>query len=977
MDHHWPLRFAAIVTDHAHAAWADGTIVDAVTPTTARLLRYWFDPVEEGERQTNFHVGQRQAILNVIYLHEVVKVGSPADAYAKVAPDLLAEASGTLEALGREKHDHPKYAIKMATGTGKTFVLSALLVWQYLNSRRDGERYSRNFLLVAPGLIVYDRLLDAFLGRQRDDGDGRAFETSDLYARQDLFVPPEFRQEVFGFLKSSVVTKSDIGRKVTGDGIVAITNWHLLAGLEDEFAETSIESPGDLTADAVLRAVLPVRPGAAARNDLAVLDRSLRGRDALEYLKCLPDLVTFNDEAHHIHEVSKRGEVNEVEWQKSLTEIARPKHGKFMQVDFSATPYNQKGSGRTKKTKGGGEEFVFPEKLYSPHIVVDFDLKAAIRAGLVKMIALDKRKELATLPLDFKAERDDRGQLMSLSEGQRLMLRAGCTKLRHLEEHFTSIDATKHPKMLVICEDTEVAPLVEEFLVSEGFDPDDVLRIDSNRKGEVGVQEWQALKKRLFAVDHHAKPKIVVSVLMLREGFDVSNICVIVPLRSSKAPILLEQVIGRGLRLMWREPEYDESRRENVRRMLDERKEPASMIDILSIVEHPAFQAFYDELTKEGLAVEDANERDEREKVLGDLVTIPLRSNFEEYDFSFPIIRREAEELLQAGAIDVSALAPMPGFTLEQLRKAVPENEVFISEEITKGTRFGDYAVSSGIMTATSYNEYLGRLVQRVVTNLDDTVRARGKAIDVRFPALQVQLPELARAADVFIRTRLFGAPLDPLEGTTWRVLLLKDVAEHVIRELVSAVAKLQEQAAPTQAEVEHRRISEVSTLRAREHLTVETARTIYTRTPFPSVKGGLERAFIEYADGDQSVEAFVKLDVNQHAFVRFRYLREEGTTASYHPDFMVRCRNGMTYLVETKADEQVANANVQRKRRAAVRWTEQINALTAEQRGNTQWGYVLLAENFFYDWKTRLATVQEMLEFAKLRSHSEEGRLL
>jgi type III restriction enzyme len=974
---HLPLAFAVTLTKSANDAWESGAYLEQVTPTTARLLRFWFSPAQESEREVNFHDGQRQAILNVIYLHEIVKAESPRDAYAKVAADLLTSGSGTLDDLGREKYGHPKYAVKMATGTGKTFVLSALLLWQYLNSKHEEGPYSRNFLIVAPGLIVYDRLLDAFLGKEREEGTGRSFETSDIHARQELFVPPEYRPEVFGFLQSAVATKEEIGRKVTGDGLIAITNWHLLAGLEDELPEAAIESPGDLTPEQIVRAVLPVRPGTTAGNDLAVLDRSLRGGEALNFLKGLPDLVVFNDEAHHIHEVKKGGDVNEVEWQKSLTEIARPKGRGFVQVDFSATPYNQKGTGRTKKTKGGAEEFVFPEKVYFPHIVVDFDLKMAIRAGLVKMIALDKRKELATLPIDFKAERDEQGTLMGLSEGQRLMLRAGVTKLRRLEAHFTTVDTSKHPKMLVICEDTEVAPLVEKFLVEDGLAADDVLRIDSNRKGDVSLDEWQAIKKRLFAVDKHPQPRVVVSVLMLREGFDVSNICVIVPLRSTKAPILLEQVIGRGLRLMWREPEYRESRRENIRRMLDERKEPASMIDILSIVEHPAFQAFYDELTQEGLVVDDTDEREDRDKVLGDLITISLRPGFVAYDFAFPIVRREAEEVLQEGSIHVDSLDPMPGFTLDQLKKAVPDNEVFISEEITKGTRFGDYAVSSGIMTATSYNEYLGRLVQRVVSNLDDSVRTRAKAADARYPALQVQLPELARAADVFIRTRLFSESLNPLDGTTWRVLLLKDVAEHVIRELVTAVVRLQEQAAPVEAEVELRKISEVSTLKAREHLTIETARTIYERTPFPSVKGGLEKAFIEYADGDQTVEAFVKLDVNQHAFVRFRYLRQEGSTASYHPDFIVRCSNGTTYLVETKADEQVSNANVQRKRRAAVRWTEQINTLRPDQRAGAEWAYVLLAENFFYDWKTRLASVQEMLEFAKLRGRNEEGKLL
>jgi len=110
--------------------------------------------------------------------------------------------------------------------------------------------------------------------------------------------------------------------------------------------------------------------------------------------------------------------------------------------------------------------------------------------------------------------------------------------------------------MLIMCEDTKVTPFVVEFLNEEGWSDEDVIRVDSDRKGNISEVEWLELKQKLFNIDKHEKPKIIVSVLMLREGFDVSNICVIVPLRSTSAPILLEQTIGRGLRLMWREPEF-------------------------------------------------------------------------------------------------------------------------------------------------------------------------------------------------------------------------------------------------------------------------------------------------------------------------------------------------------------------------------------------------------------------------------------
>ena len=157
------------------------------------------------------------------------------------------------------------------------------------------------------------------------------------------------------------------------------------------------------------------------------------------------------------------------------------------------------------------------------------------------------------------------------------MLRAGWTKLKILEEGFSKLEQNKHPKMLVICEDTTVVPLVNQFLMQEGLTQEDIMEIHSNRQGEIGQDEWKKVKQKLFDIDKHEKPKVIVSVLMLREGFDVNNICVIVPLRSSTSYILLEQTIGRGLRLMWREPQYQDSKRENREKLLIRKEEPRSM----------------------------------------------------------------------------------------------------------------------------------------------------------------------------------------------------------------------------------------------------------------------------------------------------------------------------------------------------------------------------------------------------------------
>ena len=116
-------------------------MLDAVTPVTQDLLKYWFMEPYTEERSKNFHIGQKQSILNIIYLHEVLGIRSVQEIYEKVNADLLAECN--LTDLAKAKYRIPKYAVKMATGTGKTWVMHALLLWQLLNARHEEEPSGR------------------------------------------------------------------------------------------------------------------------------------------------------------------------------------------------------------------------------------------------------------------------------------------------------------------------------------------------------------------------------------------------------------------------------------------------------------------------------------------------------------------------------------------------------------------------------------------------------------------------------------------------------------------------------------------------------------------------------------------------------------------------------------------------------------------------------------------------------------------
>ena len=922
------LLLAQRLSERVNEAWECGEMLETVTPVTRELLQYWFcEPFTE-ERSINFHDGQRQAILNTIYLHEVVGISHVEDTYAAILSDEMGMVD--MSVLGQEKYRLPKYAIKMATGTGKTWVMHALLLWQLLGARHSGiaDRYTQRFLLIAPGIIVYDRLLDAYLGRM--SGGQRRAETSDLHRYADLFLPPQYREEVFNFVHTNTVSKESIGRKVTGEGLIAITNWHLF--LQRDVAEEEKD---------LVDRLLPLRPGTSPGNALDMLDRRyLRGTEA-EYLHDLPDLMVINDEAHHVHENGT--DEDDVQWQQAVDYMLEGKQFR-MQVDFSATPYEQRGGGKKQR------------KIFFPHIMVDFDLKEAMQRGLVKTLSLDQRQALTELEdLDYSAVREGR-TVIALSEGQKLMLRAGLERLNRLQADFGD---QRYAKMMVVCEDTKVTPLVEAYLLTQGLAPEEVLRVDSDAKGRVKDDEWRQVSERLSSMDNHATPRVVVSVMMLREGFDVNNICVIVPLRSVGRDILREQVVGRGLRLMWREPEYAESKLENRHRLLVEKREPQNYMDILFIVEHPRFRQFYDDLINGGLAVVDTGEGSTN--AIGDMLTATLKEDYGRYDMAWVNLLHDSEELLQLPATDVERMEPFYAYTLEQLRRYLAtDGETFVSQAVAMKTTFGKFNVKADLFTAESYREYLQKLL-RTVTHMQS-----------KMPLMQVGEAMLMQTMDRYIRTRMFGQPFDPFSGNDWKILLAQNgvVTQHIVKVMAQELYRLQQQVQTTEAEIEETLFSSVERLPMREQYSLELRKTIYTRTAFPSHGGGLERAFMEFIDADSDVDRWVKISETRHRFASIAYMRTDGLMATYHPDFLVQTAEGV-YMVETKGRDKVHDRNVQQKRRAAAEWCQKVSGGQS-----TRWEYVLLGEDEFYGLTHAGATFSDLVVRCRVSMAMVQGVL-
>ena len=125
-----PLEFAKVVTDRANAAWEDGSFMDSVTPTTRNLLTYWFDDAYADMREVNFHIGQRQAILNIIYIHEVLKKDKISDVYVDLAPNLLLTKGFGIEQLHEDIYSIPKYCVK-TLGCRKSPEVNRFYICQY------------------------------------------------------------------------------------------------------------------------------------------------------------------------------------------------------------------------------------------------------------------------------------------------------------------------------------------------------------------------------------------------------------------------------------------------------------------------------------------------------------------------------------------------------------------------------------------------------------------------------------------------------------------------------------------------------------------------------------------------------------------------------------------------------------------------------------------------------------------------------
>jgi len=264
------------------------------------------------------------------------------------------------------------------------------------------------------------------------------------------------------------------------------------------------------------------------------------GQSYFSYLQSLPDLCVFMDESHHYHAHRGFDTINEL----------RP----ILGVELTATPKIQKGA----------------RKIDFKNVVYEYSLAAALNDGLyVKVPAVFTRRDFH--PEEYTPTQLDREKL---NDGIRIH-----------EETKSSLDvyARTHgkpivkPFVLVVAKDTEHSRQIREYLVSDGFFrgyyKDKVLEVNSAQRGSEKDENIELL---LSVEQPDNRIEIVIHVNMLKEGWDVTNLYTIIPLRASASETLTEQTIGRGLRLPYGQ-----------RARVDE-------VDRLSIVSHDRYQAIVD-----------------------------------------------------------------------------------------------------------------------------------------------------------------------------------------------------------------------------------------------------------------------------------------------------------------------------------------------------------------------------------------------
>ncbi|OLC59755.1 MAG: hypothetical protein AUH89_05520 [Ktedonobacter sp. 13_1_40CM_4_52_4] len=790
---------------------------EGVSETTRILLNHWFvaDHKLRNGQLFRYHDAQREAIETLIYVYEVAQVRNRKDLLGKYV-----SSDNEIRLPGYD--EFARYCTKMATGSGKTKVMSLAIVWQFFNAVRENETdYAKTFLIIAPNVIVLERLKTDFEG-------GRIFNVDPLIPRE-LQISWEF----------DCLMRGDAER-APAEGMLFLTN------IQQLYDRTARKKNGDDEPE-IMTEVLGPRPKDDVNSDLASFTEMLAKRTGR--------LLVLNDEAHHTHD-------EENEWNN----VIRSLHANLplaAQLDFSATPRFNKGA-------------------LFPWIISDYQIRQAILDNIVKR------------PVKGIAELDEAKSTIA-SERYQGYLTAGVERWREYKEQLEPLGKT--PLLFIMMNTTEEAEDVGDWLrhkYPNDFGGDKkVLVIHTDKTGEITKKDLDAARKLAREVDLPDCPtKAIVSVLMLREGWDVQNVTVVVGLRpyTSAANILPEQAIGRGLRLMFRGQNY------------------AERVDIIG---NKAFISFVDDLEKlEDFKLDTFEVGKDTLKIIAIAPQIPEKVA---YDLSLPrlspvLVRKKTlgEEI---DTLDITSFR----FSPDPLPRKPTNADI-------KKFQYQAYDVLT--MEKLFEREYAIKDVQRPQEIV--SYYAKLIASNLKLPG---QFSVLAPKVWDFFEKRAFGEKVN-MESPAIVQAMNHRVSGYVVLDVFARALKdkIIEQLEPT-IEGEDRLLSLIEPF-AFSRSVLEARKCVLNLVPCDN---DFEYEFAKFLESAKDVFAFSKLP-QQFGF-SIEYTDNNANLRYYYPDFVVKTDTEEMWLIETKGQESL---EVAYKDRAAQMWCENATILTGQQ-----WRYI------------------------------------
>jgi DNA or RNA helicases of superfamily II len=811
--------------------WRDNGY-EGASVTSRSLLNWWFNtehllPKADGTMaKFEYYFAQREAVETVIYLYDVVKVK---DKY-----DLLRFDSSGAVSAGMFDESWRRFVVKMATGTGKTKVISLILTWCYFHKLYEPESdLARNFLLITPNIIVLDRI--------RADFDGLRIFWKDPVLPDNGYDGQNWRDDFQ--LTLHIQDEVNVVRKT---GNIFLTNIHRVYASDDIEPSKDDENTMDY--------FLGKRPTGETTDSKVDLGDIVRDVD---------ELVVLNDEAHHIHD-------SQMAWFKSIEDIHnRLKHKDSylsIQVDDTATPRHNNGA-------------IFVQT------VSDYPLVEAISQNVVKHPVLPDLASRAKLsPRQSSRYTEKYADYLHLGVEEWRKAYAEHEKLGKKAILFVMTDDTRN------CDD--VAGFLEQTYPEF---KDAVLTIHTKNNGEISEaasgkkeEELKVLRKQANEIDNwESQYKAIVSVMMLKEGWDVRNVTTIVGLRpyGAQSNILPEQTLGRGLRKMY--PGTDAK-------------------EYLSVVGTDAFMEFVESIQSEGVELE------QKPMGAGTAPKTPIIVEVDEentdkdlnkLDIRIPILTpRVYREYKSLANLDINTFShrkvAYQEFTEEQQREIVFKD--ITTGEISHTTILDSSAV-------TDYHSVVGYFTQVIMKDLRLV-----SGYDVLYGKVKQ-----------FIQDFLFDQAADLESLNTLRNLSELEATKTLIETFKKQINALTVQ---DKGDAEIRDF--IKLRKTRPFVVKEQGYIIPKKSVFNKIIGDspLELQFAGFLECCDGVISYVK----NYFAVQFKidYVKANGDISNYYPDFIVKVSDIEVYIVETKGQEDL---DVPQKMERLKEWCKDINKAQSE----------------------------------------------